>query len=188
MARSPRTTASKARAGSKARRNTAPKAAAPSKKATAKRAPAKKASSKRTGSKAQAKRPQAQAENWAGSVGSLLTSQVGREVLAEVLEAAVSVLRRVRDTGQQIANTGGAAVDAGSSTVSSAVDVTTDVASGAIETGTEIASATADMMQTAVGTLANIATSGVRSLLPEASAEPEGTDGQKGRGKTRKGS
>jgi hypothetical protein len=113
-----------------------------------------------------------------------MTSQAGREVLAEVLEAAAGVLKRARDTGNQIADAGSAAMDTGSNVVSRAVGMTTDAAAGAIETSGEIAAAATEMVQTAVGTLANMATGGARELSRETSGEEEG----KGRRRSQKGS
>jgi hypothetical protein len=120
-------------------------------------------------------------------MGALLTSQVGRQVLAEVLEAASAVLRRVRDTGQQVTGAGKAAMDTGSDTASKAVDVSTEALSGAIETSGEIASAAAGMVQAAAGSLATIASSAVDNLMPE-SAASRGTDAKPKRRGRRKGS
>ena len=114
---------------------------------------------------------QAQAASWASSVGSLLNSQLGREILADVLDAASAVLRRDR-TGQQVERTMNTVADAGSDIASTAVDVSTDIASGAVETGATIASAVTDMAETAAGTLAAMATGAALDMV---SGEAEDT-------------
>lgn len=229
MARSPRASATKGRAGGKARstpsKNTgsskkgaaepmsrkraasgrgaakgagASKGAAP-KGITASRTTTKSSGSRTsTGSKTTAKRTVArsrgrkgpsQAESWANSVGSLLTSPLGREILADVLDAASAVLRRDRG-GQQVTGAVNAIADTGSDIVSTAADVSTDVASGAMDAGITIASAMADMAETAAGSLAAMATGAV---LDTVDARPE-DDGSKSsrksreRGGARKGS
>src|SRR5215212_9093218 len=88
MAKSTKSTPSKTRAGGKA------KPRAPAKKGGT---PQRRGAQARAASKKSARRQSPQTESWASSVGSLLTSQPGREILAEVLDAAAGVLRRNRE-------------------------------------------------------------------------------------------
>ncbi len=125
---------------------------------------------------------QAQAASWASSVGSLLNSQLGREILADVLDAASAVLRRDR-RGQQVERTVNAVADAGSDIASTAVDVSTDIASGAVEAGATIASAVTDMAETAAGTLASMATGAVLDMV---GGEAEDNTSNRGEGRARK--
>src|SRR5215212_2746964 len=122
MARSPRPTSSKARGGQKApdRGNTgsaktrASQGTASKKRPTTRKGPAPQArASQRTPAKAQGRRRQPQAESWAASVGSLINSQLGREILADVLNAAAGVLRQNRQMGQQAQEAGRAVIDRG---------------------------------------------------------------------------
>ncbi|HEX2136262.1 MAG TPA: hypothetical protein VHG30_10210 [Microvirga sp.] len=101
----------------------------------------------------------------AAGVGALLGTQYGREVLAEVLNAAAAVLRRSRE---QVQEAGQAMLDRSTDLASSAVNVGTEVASGAVEAGAEITAAAVDMAQTAAGTLANVSTAAVLNMLPGA--------------------
>lgn len=146
--------------------------------------------SKRTAGKAQArqtrgqrKRQQPEAAAWASSVGSLLASQTGRDILAEVLEAAAGVLRKVRQTGEQVADASSAAADAGADLATRAVEMSTDVASDVAEGGADIAAAGANMVDAAAGAMADIATAAMNTLVPE---QPAGTGARKGRGGSRK--
>jgi hypothetical protein len=116
-------------------------------------------------------------------VGSLLTSELGREILADMLNAAAGVLRQNRGTGQQAHEAGRAMVEGGTDVATTAMQVGTEAASGAVDTGAEITAAAVDMAQTAAETLATVATSAVLNMLPGAGT----SDGerQEGRGRRR---
>ena len=193
MARSPRPTSSKARGGQKARAggNTgsaetrASEGPASKKRRTTRKGPAPqaRASSQRTPAKAQGKRRQPQAESWAASVGSLINSQLGREILADVLNAAAGVLRQNRQMGQQAQEAGRAVIDRGTDAASTAVQVGTEVASGAVNTGVGITSAAVDIAQAAAGTLATVATEAMLNMLPGApTGEDQGQQGDRRKG------
>ncbi len=107
MARSPRSTTSKARAGGKAR--------GASSRSTGS---SKKGASKRNAGRARTREGQAQSESWATSIGTLIGSQPGREILAEALDAAAAVLRRERG-GQQATGAVNAAAETGANAASS---------------------------------------------------------------------
>ena len=98
MARSPRQTPSKARGGRKApaeetsgpakkRASTGPgsKKSAPTTKGPARK---EGAGSKPTSAKGPGRKRQPQTEGWAATVGALMISDLGREILADVLNAA----------------------------------------------------------------------------------------------------
>jgi hypothetical protein len=182
MARSPTKTTSKKRAGGKARARAATgdaraskarasKGAASSKRST----PGKGAASKRrstaklTGAKAPGRRTQARSESWASSMSTLLSSDLSREVVAEVLDAAAGVLRQNREVGRQVQATGQTMLERSTGSASNAVRVGTEVASGAVDAGTEIAAAAAHMAQTAAGALAAMATNAMLNMMPGAS-------------------
>jgi hypothetical protein len=123
------------------------------------------AAAKRSASRGQGRRQQPQAETWTSSIGTLLNSQLGREILADALDAASAVLRRDR-SGQQVTSAVNAVADAGGNVASTAVDVSTDVASSALDAGAKMASAVSDIAETAVGSLAAIATGAVLDMQP----------------------
>ena len=116
-------------------------------------------------------------------MGSLVTSELGREILADMLNAAAGVLRQHRGTGQQAQEAGRAMVDRGTDLATMAVQVGTVVTSGAVDTGAEITAAAVDMAQTAAETLATVATSAVLNMLPGAGTGED--EGQKGRRRRR---
>ena len=151
MARSPRSTPSKARSGGKARggsskstgsskvgaaRTTAKRAAArsaapsrsTSKASAGRKSGPSKAASKRGAGRAQSRAGQGPMESWAASIGSLLTSQPGRETLAEVLDAAAAVLRRDQ-TGET------AAADMARTVADALARVTTDATLAGLSAG-----------------------------------------------------
>src|SRR5215210_7917610 len=100
MARAAGPTTSKARAGRKTSersgegsartaKKSASTVAAPKRSARARKGTAKERSAaKRPASTAQGRRGRPPSENWATNVGLLLGTQVGREILADVLNAA----------------------------------------------------------------------------------------------------
>jgi hypothetical protein len=118
-------------------------------------------------------------------VGSLLTSQLSREILADVLNAAANVLRQNRMMSQPAPEVG-RAVDRGTELASTAVQVGTEAASGAVDTGVEITAAAVDIAQRAAGTLATIATNAALNMLPGAGTGDEGQE-DKRRRRARKG-
>ena len=192
MARSPRSTSSKAPTGRKARgggaasTKTRASAGTASKKNTGAgkglaRQP--RAASKRTQIRAQPRRGQPQAESWAAGVGSVLTSELGREILADMLNAAAGVLRQNRGTGQQAQEAGRGMIEGGTDLASTAVQVGTEAASGAVDAGAEITAAAVDMAQTAAGTLATVAASAMLNMLPGGGTSDD--EDQKGRRRRR---
>ncbi len=176
MARSPRA-ASKTRGTGKApargasKRTSSSTARATKRSAGSGGAGKARGGSKRAATKVQSRRQQPQMTGGASSVGSLSSTEVGRTILVEVLEAAAAVLRRARGAGQTVGAAATDIAETGADLASTAVDVAADVASGAAEASTDIATAAADMEQTAVGTLTTMATDTVTSLLPEAPAD-----------------
>jgi hypothetical protein len=116
-------------------------------------------------------------------VGSLLTSELGREIMAAMLNAAAGVLRQHRGTGQQAREAGQGTADRGTDLATTAVQVGTKAASGAVDTGAEITAVAVDMAQTAAGALATVATSAMLNMLPGAGTGED--DGQKGRRRRR---
>jgi hypothetical protein len=195
MARSPRSTSSKAPTGHKARaggaastKTRASAGTASKKNAGAGKGPARqpRAASKRTQTRAQPRRRQPQPESWAAGVGSLLTSELGREILADMLNAAAGALRQHRGTGQQAQEAGQGMVDRGTDVATTAVQVGSEAASGAVDTGAEITAAAVDMAQTAAGALATVATSAVLNMLPGGGTnEDEGQTGRRRRRATK---
>jgi hypothetical protein len=97
-----------------------------------------------------------------------MTSPVGREILAEVLDAAAAVLRRNR-TGEEIMGAVSAAAERTGNAASTAMEVGSEVAAGAADAGQQIAAAAVDMAETAAGALATMATEAVLGMLPEGS-------------------
>jgi hypothetical protein len=160
MAKSTKSTSSKTRGSKKTpARSAAKKGAAKKRSAGA----TKRTQAKSAGSKGAAKRSAAQrtgpAENWAASVGSLLGTQLGREILADVLDAAAGVLRRNRELAQSVAATGEAALESGREMATAAFTTSTNVAG-------DVASAARDMAQTAAGALADLTTEAMRTMVP----------------------
>lgn len=139
MAKSTKSTSSKARGGRKAQERAGSKKTA---------AQPRRGGQARAGAKKSARRQTAQTESWANSVSSLLSTQAGREILADVFDAAAGVLRRNREIAQQVVASGGAALQAGTN---AAGDVT---------------SAARGMAQSAAGSLADLASETVRAILP----------------------
>ena len=204
MARSPTKTTSKKRAGGKARARAATGDAraskAPASKGAASRkrsTPDKGAASKQrstakpTGARAPGRRSQARSESWASSMSTLLSSDLSREIVSEMLEAAAGVLRQNREVGRQVQATGQTMLERSTGSAANAVQVGTEVASGAVDAGTEIAAAAANMAQTAAGALAAMATNAILNMMPGASAaldkDRTGRRRQRGAGKRKSG-
>ena len=116
-------------------------------------------------------------------MGSLLTSELGREIMADMLNAAAGVLRQNRGPGQQAQEARRAIVEGGTDVATTAMQVGTEAASGAVDTGAEITAAAVDMAQTAAGALATVATSAVLNMLPGGSTNED--EGRKGRRRRR---
>jgi hypothetical protein len=175
MAKSTKTTASKSRGSKKAARSAPQKGsakktrAAPAKRAQARSAPTKSATKRSPRNQA------APAQSWTSSVGALLTSQLGREILADVLDSAAGVLRRNRDVAQQVAASGEAALDSGRDMATAAFDASTNVAG-------EVASATRGIAQTAAGALAELASDAMNAMTSGAAGTGRGRGGRGGRG------
>jgi hypothetical protein len=191
MAKSPAKTSARSRSGARARpsagtRKTGAAKVSGSKQVDRKNTPRSAKGAARQRSERTARKPQgtreAQSENWAASVGTLLTSDLSREILAEVLNAAAGVLRQNRRASQQVQDTGRAMLDRSTESASTAVQVGTEVAAGAVDAGTEISVAAAEMAQTAAGALAAMATNAMLNMLPGAST---GAEKQQNRGRRR---
>lgn len=146
--------ASPNRSGGKAQKQTASKAAAASKSRSPTKA--REASKKRTPSKSKARQQPAKSQNWGSAISSLVTSSLGREILADVLEAAAAALKRERPGLQA----------AGAEQIARAGEAATNI-------GTEIASGTAALAQTAVGVLAEVVSDTARSVLPGGTSRNE---------------
>ena len=194
MARSPAKTSARSHSGARARpsagtRKTGAAKASGSKQVDRKNTPKSAKGPARQRSERTARKPQgrtrgAPSENWAASVGTLLTSDLSREILAEVLNAAAGVLRQNRRVGQRVQDTGRAMLDRSTESASTAVQVGTEVAAGAVDAGTEISVAAAEMAQTAAGALAAMATNAMLNMLPGAGS---GAEREQNRGRRRGG-
>jgi hypothetical protein len=161
MARGPRGTSSKARkAGTarggrkaKAQKRSAAKGAAAGTKASAATG-----ARKRSASKAQKRRPSEQPQSWSGVVASLVTSAMGRAILADVLEAAAAALRKERPGFEQ----------AGADQMASAREAATSA-------GSEIVSGTAALAQRAVSVLTEAAADAALDALDGMAADERKT-------------
>jgi hypothetical protein len=151
MARTPRKTTSK-----KAGRPAAQERAVPTKRGARKQSVPTKAGTRARG---RPRKSSPQSQSWFPAFGTLITSPLGREILADVLEAAAAVLRKQREVAKQVADAGEAAV----------------------KTTGEVASLSRDMAQATAGALADATTDALRSLLPE---PPTGAGGRRGRPRT----
>jgi len=112
-------------------------------------------------------------------VGSLLTSDLGRAILADVLHAAADVLRRNREIGQQRREAGQAMIERGAELTSTAMQVGTEAASGAVGTGADITAAAVDIAQKAAGALSSVATNAVLNMIPRAGTGDETRKGSR---------
>jgi len=121
-------------------------------------------------SKSESRVSSATDQNWSGMVQALVTSNMGREVLADVLEAAAGALRKTRADVQD-------AMEAGVSAASAAGD-------SAVNVGAEMATGTVALVQTATEALADIVTGTAQTLIPTlAGAEPAPAPRRGGRGR-----
>ena len=87
-------------------------------------------------------------------MGSLLTSEPGREILTDMVHAAAGLHGQFRRTGQEAQEVSRAMVHRGTDVASTAVQVGTEAASGAVDTDAEITAAAIDVAQMAARTLA----------------------------------
>jgi hypothetical protein len=152
MARSPRSPVTKARRSGTAQTGSASRARAASKSSIAparQRATAKRGSA----SKRRARKAARAGQSWPAALETLVSSSQGRNILAEVLEAAAGALRKGQGELQENVATGARAMR--------------DVSGAAIDAGTEVVKGTAGLAQTATEVLADVVTSAARSLLPE---------------------
>jgi hypothetical protein len=160
MAKSTKSTSSKTRGSKKTPARSAAKKGAANKRGAG---PTKRTQAKSKQATSSAKRSAGQranlSENWAASVGSLLGTQLGREILADVLDAAAGVLRRNRELAQSVAATGEAALESGREMTNAAFTASTNVAG-------DVASAARDMAQTAAGALAGLTSEAMRTMVP----------------------
>jgi hypothetical protein len=137
MARGPRATSSRDRdvgnapsRGGKGRGRAKPQSGARAQKRSAAKdtaakaaTPTRKGAQKRTASKPERRRPSEQSQGWGSAVASLVTSALGRAILADVLEAAAAALKKERPEFEragvdQIASPGEAATSVGSEMMS----------------------------------------------------------------------
>jgi hypothetical protein len=102
----------------------------------------------------------AAAENLLGAVSTLAGSALGRQIIADVLEAAATALRKDRGNIRQEIETG--------------VEQVTETAGTAVNVATEVASGTVGLAQTAAGVLAEVATDAARSMLVGSRDDDEG--------------
>ena len=103
----------------------------------------------------QSREPARKTESWLSAASTLVASEVGRAILAEVLEAAASALRKDRGRDWD---------EPRSESASSVGDVAAEGASRVFA-------------RTAAGVLAEVATGAVRRMLPEATkGDDEGRD------------
>jgi hypothetical protein len=99
---------------------------------------------------------------------TLVTSSLGREILADVLEASAGALRKARADARD-------AMEAGATAATAAGQTATSV-------GSEMATGAAALVQTATETLADIVTSTASSLIPEGEPRRSARRSAKGRG------
>jgi hypothetical protein len=144
--------------GRRGSKKTATRAATQRSAAKGKRGPQRRAAKRSRGQAALS-------ENWFGSVSTLVGSTVGREILAEALEAVAAVLRKSR---------------AG---INQAVDQGTGAASTAAGMATEVVADTMSLAQTAAGVLADVTKEAVLSMIPSPAESGEGA--RRGAGRKR---
>jgi hypothetical protein len=151
VARNPRSSATKARGTGKARKGSASKARSARKSSAAPTRP--RAAAKKGGTSTRRARTAGPAgESWSGALETLVSSSLGRDILADALEAAAGALRRGRGELQETVTAGARAIR--------------DTSSAAIDAGTEMVTGAASLAQSAAEVLADAVTSSARSLLP----------------------
>ena len=182
MAQSPRKPA-KSRASGKSQKTAPTKSRAPSRASAKGQAASKsRATSKQRAAPKRMPSPRGDARvskapdrSWTETLQTLVTSSLGREILADVLEASAGALRKARTDAQD-------AMEAGALATTAAGQAATSV-------GTEMATGAAALVQTATETLADLVTSTASSLIPPGEeSEPRRSPrrGAKGRGKASK--
>ena len=150
MAKSAKKTSTKRSGGAKARGRSAGK----------QRSPSKKTVGQKRGASGKRMTQSAAAENLLGAVSTLAGSALGRQIIADVLEAAATALRKDRGNIRQEIETG--------------VEQVTETAGTAVNVATEVASGTVGLAQTAAGVLAEVATDAARSMLVGSRDDDEG--------------
>ncbi len=105
---------------------------------------------------------EASSQSWGSLLTTLVTSPLGRAIMADVLIAAADALRKDRPNLQQ--------------TVEEGTQQVMKVGGAAIDAGSDVASAAVTLAQSAAGALAEVVTDAARDMLPGSTAE-----GSKGR-------
>ena len=160
MARPTKTTASGTRTGKKAEGGAASKRqTAPTARVTQKT----RASSRRRVSS------ESSSQSWGSLLNTLVTSSLGREILADVLIAAAAALKKDRPIVQRAFEEG--------------VQKAAQAGATAVGAGTDVASATATLAQSAAGALAEIVTDAARDMLPGSPSKKSGGGSINGRRK-----
>jgi hypothetical protein len=101
-------------------------------------------------------------QSWGSLLNTLVTSSLGRAILADVLVAAADALRKDRPNLQQAVEDG--------------AQQTAQAGAAAIDAGTDVASATVTLAQSAAGALAEMVTDATRDMLP--GSTPGKTEGR----------
>jgi hypothetical protein len=96
-------------------------------------------------------------QSWAGLLTTLVTSSLGRAILADVLMAAAEALRKERPNLQRMTEQG--------------MRATAQAGDAALEAGDDVAAAAKTMAQSAAGAVAEMATAAARDLLPGSAAK-----------------
>ena len=159
MAKAAKTTSKKRSGPAKARKSSGGKQRSGSKTGAAKKRRATRKSES----------PSATSASWLTALSTLAGSAPGREIIADVLEAAASALRK---SGTRI----------GQAVVSRAQQGI-QAAGTAAEVAAEVATGTVGLAQTAASVLAEVATDAARSMLPGAA----GGDDEAGRSGSSRG-
>jgi hypothetical protein len=142
--------ASKARSGSKSRsRSEAPVGTKAQRRASTANKAQRGTAQKRSAAKSQPRRKSEQTQSWGGALATMITSQLGRDILSDVLEAAAAALRKERP-GQQTSTDARNAPDTTDSPVSVAA---------------ELAAGSAALASTAVNVLAGAVTDSALTAL-----------------------
>jgi hypothetical protein len=140
--------------------------------ATQKRAPTNAKTTQKRTSKTRSQKQTADTGTLLNAVSNLAGSALGREIIADVLEAAAGALRKQRVNVGRV-------IGAGAEQVSEAAGTAADVA-------TEAVAGTVGLAQAAAGVLAEVVTDAAQSVLPGSSTSDNGRG--KGRGRGRSGS
>lgn len=160
MARTPKTEVSRTRASKRVEKGAASKKqVAPAARSRQKTlAPSRKRASNESSS-----------QSWGSLLNNLVTSPLGREILADVLIAVAAALKKDRPIVQRAFEDG--------------VQKAAQAGATAVGAGADVASATATLAQSAAGALAEIVTDAARDILPGSPAKKSASRSTKGRGK-----